>query len=65
MIVTNKKRPSKTRLSSSVITDYFSVTRTEMAGADTEMTIEELWSWDEEDGEKHLVNLCDDSVDEE
>ena len=65
MIVTNKKRPSKTRLSSSVITDYFSVTRTEMAGADTEMTIEELWSWDEQDGEKHLENLCDDSVDEE
>ena len=35
VIVTNKPRPSKSRLSSSVITDYFSVTRTEMAGAET------------------------------
>ena len=29
------------------------------------MEIEELWSWDEEEGERFLITLCEDSVDEE
>ena len=57
---------STTRLTTSVITDYFAVTKPGvMSGTRDTSSIDELWSYDEVEGMRFINELCDDSEEED
>ena len=57
---------STTRLTTSVITDYFAVTKPGvMSGVKDTSDIDELWSYDEVEGMSFINELCDDSVEDD